>query len=56
MLLVLPLIIATVLGASTGVLFSFGWRLAHLAGYAGLDILYGIHKIFKAQRLIARGE
>jgi hypothetical protein len=46
--------IAAIIGASMGVMFSFEWHLTPLAGYAGLDILDGIYKIFRAEKLIVK--
>jgi len=44
--------IAVVIGIFTGTLFNFDMRLSLLAGYAGTDIIEGIYKSFKVQKII----
>jgi len=49
--------IAVIIGIFTGIIFNFDPRLSLLAGYAGTDILEGIYKSFKAQKVfIATGK
>jgi len=43
--------IATIIGAFVGIVFDFDYRLSLLAGYAGTDILEGIYKSFKVQKV-----
>ncbi|HIH17611.1 MAG TPA: hypothetical protein HA282_04900 [Nanoarchaeota archaeon] len=43
--------IAIIIGIFTGIIFNFDPRLSLLAGYAGTDILEGIYKSFKAQKV-----
>ncbi|MBI4146095.1 hypothetical protein HY489_02040 [Candidatus Woesearchaeota archaeon] len=50
----LTVIIATIIGMTTGTVFNFDLRLAALAGYAGTDLLEGIYKSFKAQKVLMR--
>ena len=44
--------IAVIIGVFTGLVFNFDPRLSLLAGYAGTDILEGIYKSFKAEKVI----
>ena len=44
--------ISGIIGTFMGVIFSFDYLLAPLAGYAGLDILDGIYKTFHSQKVI----
>ncbi len=48
---VITVITACVIGAFTGIIFSFDSRLSLLAGYAGTDILEGIYKSFSVQKV-----
>lgn len=43
---------ATIIGAATGTLLNFDLRLSLLAGYSGTDLLEGIYKSFKTQKII----
>ncbi len=43
--------IAMIIGIFTGIIFDFDSRLSLLAGYAGTDILEGIYKSFKVQKV-----
>lgn len=47
----ITLVIAIIIGTFTGLIFSFDSRAALLAGYAGTDILEGIYKSFKVQKV-----
>ena len=42
---------AIIIGIFTGMIFNFDLRLSALAGYAGTDILEGIYKSFKVQKV-----
>lgn len=44
-------IVSGLIGALTGSIFSFDYRLSVLAGYAGTDILEGIYKSFKVEKV-----
>lgn len=47
----ITVIIAVIIGAFTGIIFDFDYRLSLLAGYAGTDILEGIYKSFAVQKV-----
>ena len=44
--------IAMIIGVFTGIVFNFDPRLSLLAGYAGTDILEGIYKSFKTEKVL----
>ena len=44
--------IAMIIGIFTGIVFNFYPRLSLLAGYAGTDILEGIYKSFKTEKVL----
>lgn len=46
--------IAVVIGIFVGIIFGFDPRLSLLAGYAGTDILEGIYKSFKVQKVYVK--
>ena len=46
--------IAIIIGIFVGIIFDFDPRLSLLAGYAGTDILEGIYKSFKVQKVYVR--
>ena len=46
--------IAIVIGIFVGIIFDFDPRLSLLAGYAGTDILEGIYKSFKVQKVYVK--
>ncbi len=48
---VITVLVAVVIGIFVGIIFNFDYRLSLLAGYAGTDILEGIYKSFKVQKL-----
>ncbi len=50
----ITVVIATIIGTFVGVVFDFDYRLSLLAGYAGSDILEGIYKSFKVQKVYVR--
>ena len=41
-----------IIGVFTGIVFNFDPRLSLLAGYAGTDILEGIYKSFKTEKVM----
>ena len=47
----ITVIIASIIGIFVGMVFSFDPRLSLLAGYAGTDILEGIYKSFRVQKV-----
>ncbi len=46
--------IALIIGIFVGIIFNFDPRISLLAGYAGTDILEGIYKSFKVQKVYVR--
>jgi len=50
----ITLLIAMIIGMFVGLIFSFDYRLAALAGYAGTDILEGIYKTFKTDKIYVK--
>ena len=50
----ITVIIAVVIGIFVGIIFDFDPRLSLLAGYAGTDILEGIYRSFKVQKVYVR--
>ncbi len=46
--------IAIIIGVFIGIIFDFDYRLSLLAGYAGTDILEGIYKSFKVQKVYVK--
>ena len=46
--------IAIVIGVFVGIIFDFDPRLSLLAGYAGTDILEGIYKSFKVDKVYVK--
>ena len=53
---VLTVIVAAIIGAFTGLIFNFDYRLSLLSGYAGTDILEGIYKSFAVQKVYVSSE
>ena len=49
----ITVVIAMIIGVFTGMIFNFDPRLSLLAGYAGTDILEGIYKSFKSDKVMA---
>jgi fluoride ion exporter CrcB/FEX len=47
----ITVLVALIIGAFTGLIFNFDYRLSLLAGYAGTDILEGIYKSFSVQKV-----
>ena len=48
---IITVAIAVIIGIFTGIIFNFDYRLSLLAGYAGTDILEGIYKSFKVEKV-----
>ena len=47
----ITVVVAAVIGVFVGIIFNFDYRLSLLAGYAGTDVLEGIYKSFKVQKV-----
>lgn len=47
-------LISGLIGILTGIVFSFDYRLSILAGYAGMDLLEGIYKSFKVEKVYVK--
>jgi fluoride ion exporter CrcB/FEX len=47
----ITVLVALVIGVFTGIIFNFDYRLSLLAGYAGTDIIEGIYKSFKVEKV-----
>lgn len=47
----ITVLVALVIGVFVGIIFNFDARLSLLAGYAGTDILEGIYKSFKVEKV-----
>lgn len=50
----ITVLVAIVIGVFIGLIFNFDYRLSLLAGYAGTDILEGIYKSFKVDKVYVR--
>jgi len=50
----ITVVVAAIIGIFMGIIFDFDPRLSLLAGYAGTDILEGIYKSFKVQKVYVR--
>ena len=50
----ITVVIAVIIGIFVGIIFNFDPRLSLLAGYAGTDILEGIYKSFKVEKVYVR--
>ncbi|RJQ19717.1 hypothetical protein C4580_05100 [Candidatus Woesearchaeota archaeon] len=48
----ITVVCAIVIGVFTGMVFNYDTRLSLLAGYAGTDILEGVYKSFKAEKVM----
>ena len=46
--------VAIIIGTFIGIIFDFDPRLSLLAGYAGTDILEGLYKSFKVQKVYVK--
>ena len=51
---IITVLVAVIIGVFVGIIFDFDPRLSLLAGYAGTDILEGIYKSFKVQKVYVR--
>ena len=51
---VITVVVAIIIGVFVGIIFDFDPRLSLLAGYAGTDILEGIYKSFKVQKVYVK--
>jgi len=51
---IITVLVALIIGVFIGLIFNFDYRLSLLAGYAGTDILEGIYKSFKVQKVYVR--
>jgi len=47
----ITVLVALIIGIFTGIIFNFDSRLSLLAGYAGTDIIEGIYKSFKVEKV-----
>ena len=50
----ITVVIAVIIGVFVGIIFDFDPRLSLLAGYAGTDILEGIYKSFKVDKVYVK--
>ena len=51
---IFTILLSLLIGAMTGLIFNFDYRLSVLAGYAGTDILEGIYKSFKVEKVYVK--
>ncbi|NMB66502.1 hypothetical protein GYA25_00360 [Candidatus Woesearchaeota archaeon] len=47
----ITVLVALIIGIFTGIVFNFDPRLSLLSGYAGTDIIEGIYKSFKVEKV-----
>ena len=50
----ITVLVAVIIGIFVGIIFDFDPRLSLLAGYAGTDILEGIYKSFKVDKVYVK--
>jgi len=50
----ITVVVAVIIGIFVGIIFDFDPRLSLLAGYAGTDILEGIYKSFKVDKVYVK--
>ena len=50
----ITVVVAVIIGTFVGIIFDFDPRISLLAGYAGTDILEGIYKSFKVQKVYVK--
>lgn len=50
----ITVVVAVIIGVFIGIIFDFDPRLSLLAGYAGTDILEGIYKSFKVDKVYVK--
>ena len=48
---IITMVASAVVGVFTGIIFDYDHRLSLLAGYAGTDLLDGIYKSFRVQKV-----
>ncbi len=51
---IITVLVAVIIGIFIGIIFDFDPRLSLLAGYAGTDILEGIYKSFKVDKVYVK--
>lgn len=51
---IITVLVAVIIGVFVGIIFDFDPRLSLLAGYAGTDILEGIYKSFRIQKVYVK--
>jgi len=51
---IFTMLVSGFIGILTGTVFSFDYRLSILAGYSGTDILEGIYKSFKVEKVYVK--
>jgi hypothetical protein len=51
---IITVLVALIIGVFVGIIFDFDPRLSLLAGYAGTDILEGLYKSFKVDKVYVR--
>lgn len=51
---IITVLIAAIIGTFVGIIFNFDYRLSLFAGYAGTDVLEGIYKSFKVEKVYVR--
>jgi len=50
----ITVLVAIIIGIFVGIIFDFDPRLSLLAGYAGTDILEGLYKSFKVEKVYVK--
>ena len=50
----ITVLVAVIIGVFVGIIFDFDPRLSLLAGYAGTDILEGLYKSFKVDKVYVK--
>jgi len=50
----ITVLVAVIIGIFVGIIFDFDPRLSLLAGYAGTDILEGLYKSFKVEKVYVK--
>ena len=50
----ITVVVAIIIGTFIGIIFDFDPRISLLAGYAGTDILEGLYKSFKVQKVYVK--
>jgi fluoride ion exporter CrcB/FEX len=52
----ITVLVALIIGIFVGIIFDYDPRLSLLAGYAGTDILEGIYKSFKVDKIYVKNK